>query len=207
MKLGVYTPIGENNCTVRNEQGDIETLYNDEETVFHVSDSNETTSKGIELAIVGVLLGPFRSHEAFLCFPSSNIPWEGFLIFRRLALIIVLTFVYDIQFRLFLALTVCVAILIIDMFVNPFRRKSLNVLESLFLGAHVVLCGSSLTKALYCEAVDLFVFNVIENILTVAPLSLVAIAVIFCIVAKLIFGVKQCVSFITRNLSKLCWSI
>jgi hypothetical protein len=60
------------------------------------TDSNEVTSTRCESSVLKVLLGPFRPHQAFMCFPSSHIPWEGFLIFRRLVLIIVLTFVDDI---------------------------------------------------------------------------------------------------------------
>jgi hypothetical protein len=70
-----------------------------EDISFACTDGIEATSERCESAILGVLLGPFRPHQAFVCFPSSHIPWEGLLIFRRLVLIIVLTFVYDIQLR------------------------------------------------------------------------------------------------------------
>jgi hypothetical protein len=164
---GSYNTIEENDKAVRSEQDNDETQsLGSEEITFTSStdrnettstrsesavctDSNEATSARSESAILSVLLGPFRPHQAFMCFPSSHIPWEGFLIFRRLVLIIVLTFVYDIQLRLFLALILCVAILIFHMFVYPFQRKSDNVLESFSLGTHVVLCGLTLIKALY----------------------------------------------------------
>ena len=173
------------------------------------TDSNEATSTRSESAVLKVLLGPFRPHQAFMCFPSSHIPWEGFLIFRRLVLIIVLTFVYDIQLRLFLALILCVAILIFHMFVNPFQRKSDNVLESFSLGTHVVLCGSTLIKALYYgEDSSSFsnrlpVLNVIENILIVAPLSFIVIVVIVSIAIKLVLGLKLCVSVVIRKVRRL----
>jgi hypothetical protein len=173
------------------------------------TDSNEATSTRSESAVLKVLLGPFRPHQAFMCFPSSHIPWEGFLIFRRLVLIIVLTFVYDIQLRLFLALILCVAILIFHMFVNPFQRKSDNVLESFSLGTHVVLCGSTLIKALYYgEDSSSFsnrlpVLNVIENILIVAPLSVIVIVVIVSIAIKLVLGLKLCVSVVIRKVRRL----
>jgi lysylphosphatidylglycerol synthetase-like protein (DUF2156 family) len=145
-----------------------------------------------------------------MCFPSSHIPWEGFLIFRRLVLIIVLTFVYDIQLRLFLALILCVAILIFHMFVYPFQRKSDNVLESFSLGTHVVLCGSTLVKALfYGEDSSSFsnrlpVLNVIETILIVAPLSVIMIVVVVVSIAiKLVFGLKLGVSVVIRRVRRL----
>jgi hypothetical protein len=187
--------------TVRNET----TSTRSESAVC--TDSNEATSTRSESAIISVLLGPFRPHQAFMCFPSSHIPWEGFLIFRRLVLIIVLTFVYDIQLRLFLALILCVAILICHTIVYPFQRKSDNILESFSLGTHVVLCGSTLIKALYYgEDFSSFsktfpVLNVIENILIVAPLSIIMIVVILAI--KLVFGLKLCVSVLIQRLGGL----
>ncbi|CAB3993680.1 Hypothetical predicted protein [Paramuricea clavata] len=218
---GSYNTI-ENDDAVRSEQDNDETQSLGSENTFTSStDRNETTSTRCESAVCtdsnkapstksesairSVLLGPFRPHQAFLCFPSSHIPWEGFLIFRRLVLIIVLTFVYDIQLRLFAALILCVAILICHTIVYPFQRKRDNVLESFSLGTHVVLCGSTLIKALhYGEDYSSFsktlpVLNVIESILIVAPLSIIMIVVIFSLAIKLVFGLKLCVSVLIRK--------
>jgi hypothetical protein len=226
-----YNTIEENDDAVRSEQDNDETQsLGSEENIFTSStdrnentstksesavctDSNENTStrsQSTESAILSVLLGPFRPHEAFMCFPSSHIPWEGFLIFRRLVLIIVLTFVYDIQLRLFLALIVCVAILIFHTIVYPFQRKRDNVMESFSLGTHVVLCGSTLIKALhYGEDYSSFsktlpvLTDVIENILIVAPMSIIMIVVIFSPAIKLVFGFKFCVSVLIRKVLNL----
>jgi hypothetical protein len=202
---GTYTTIRNNDEEGNN---DAELFSNEEITFASFTDSNEAMSKTRESAILSVLLGPFRSHQAFLCFPVSHIPWEGFLIFRRLVLIIVLTFVYNIQLRLFIALTLCVGILIFHTLVNPFQRKRDNVLESFSLGTHVVLCCLTLIKALYFGedysfSNSLPVLNVIENILVVAPLSVIMIVVIFCIVVKLVFGLKVCVLFFFHNIRRL----
>ena len=203
-----YNTIEENDDAVRSEQGNDETQSLGGEGIT-CTDSNEVTSTRCESSVLKVLLGPFRPHQAFMCFPSSHIPWEGFLIFRRLVLIIVLTFVYDIQLRLFLALTLCVAILVFHMFVNPFQRKSDNVLESFSLCTHVVLCGSTLIKALYYgEDFSSFsnrlpVLNVIENILIVAPFSVIMILVVVSMAIKLVFGLKLCVSVVIRKVRRL----
>jgi hypothetical protein len=194
-------------CTDSNEA----TLTRSDSAVC--TDSNEVTSTRSESSVLKVLLGPFRAHQAFMCFPSSHIPWEGFLIFRRLVLIIVLTFVYDIQLRFFLALTLCVGILILHMFVNPFQRKSDNVLESFSLGTHVVLCGLTLIKALYYgEDFSSFsnrlpLFNRIENILIVAPLSVIMIVVVVSIAIKLVFGLKLCIAVVIRKIRRLLWPL
>ncbi len=198
---GTYNTIEESDNAVGSQQSN-------NETQILGSDENENTFQSTESAILKVLLGPFRPQQAFMCFPSSHIPWEGFLIFRRLVLIIVLTFVHDIQLKLFLALTLCVAILMLHMLVNPFQRKRDNILESFSLGTHVVLCGLTLIKALYYGEEYSFtesfpVLNVIENILIVAPLSIIMILVILSIAMKLVFGLKLCVLFLIRNTGRL----
>jgi hypothetical protein len=83
------------------------------------------------------------------------------------------------------------------MFVNPFQRKSDNILESFSLGTHVVLCDLTLVKTLhYGEdssfSKSLYVLNVIEKILIVAPVSVIMIVAIFCIAIKLLFGLRLC---------------
>ena len=195
--------------TVRNERELIEIQGLSNEITSAFRDSNERASKESKLAILSVLLDPFRPHKAFVFFPSSRIPWEGFLIFRRLALIVVLTFVYDIQLRIFLALTLCVAILILHMVVQPFKRKSDNLMETFSLGTHVILCASTLIKALHygedsiSSSKILPALNLIENILLVAPLSVVAITVVLSVVIKFAFGIKHCVLVLVRKVCRV----
>jgi hypothetical protein len=47
------------------------------------------------------------------------------------------------------------------------------------------------------------VLNVIENILIVAPLSIIMIVVIFSLAIKLVFGLKLCVSVLIRKVRRL----
>jgi hypothetical protein len=72
----------------------------------------------------------------------------------------------------------------------------------------VVLCGSTLIKALYYGEDSSFsnrlpVLNVIENILIVAPLSVIMIVVVVSIAIKLVFGLKLCVSVVIRKVRRL----
>ena len=201
-----------------NGRATFEEIDNEREGESHFGEDNSSAThlsgtispRSSEKAILGVLLGPFRSHKSFMCFPSSSIPWEGFLIFRRLVLIIVLTFVYDIQLRLFLALTLCVAILMIQTFVNPFQKKRDNILESFSLGTHVVLCGLTLIKALYYgEDFTLLsnsssVLNVIENVLIIAPMSFIVTCVLVSIVIKLVSKLLLCLVKICRRAMMDC---
>jgi hypothetical protein len=90
---GRYNTKEENDNAVRSEQDNEETQsLGSEEITFTSStdrnettstrsepavctDSNEPTSTRSESAILSVLLGPFRPHPTFMCFPSSHIPW------------------------------------------------------------------------------------------------------------------------------------
>ena len=88
-------------------------------------------------------------------------------------MIIVLTLVHNIQLRLLIALIVCV-ILVVRRFVYPFQRKRDSILESFSLAAHVVLCGSTLIKALYFGKEYSFskifpLLKWIKHVLIVAP--------------------------------------
>ena len=188
---------------------------NSDDITVICTDRNDEISSRNESAILKVLLSPFRSHNAFKCFPASQIPWEGLLIFRRLVLIIILTFVYDIQFKLFLTLISCVAILFIYMVVNPFQRRLDNLLESSSLSVHVILCGSTLIKAFYSGEDNSFskslpILNIIEDVLIVGPISIIAVLIIFPIAIKLASGIKRFVliliEFIRRCFTCVCRS-
>ena len=203
------TAENENNPAVRPDQSDSETQdpSSDDITVI-CTDPNGRISSRNESAILKVLLSPFRSHNAFKCFPASQIPWEGFLIFRRLVLIIVLTFVYDIQLKLFLTLILCVAILFIHMAVNPFQRKLDNLLESSSLSVHVILCGSMLAKAFYSGEDNSFsnilpVLNIVEDVFIVGPISIIIVLIIFSIAIKLASGIKRCVLILIEFMRRL----
>jgi hypothetical protein len=90
------------------------------------------------------------------------------------------------------------------MFVNPFQRKSDNVLESFSLGTHVVLCGLTLIKALYYGedyysfSNRLPVLNVIENIFILAPLSVIMIIVVVSIAIGICFK-SVCISYNSKS--------
>ncbi|XP_028399337.1 uncharacterized protein LOC114522788 [Dendronephthya gigantea] len=151
--------------------------------------------------ILRILLGPFRHHKAFLCFPDSILPWEGYLIFRRLVLIIVLTFVHDNRLKMMLTLTLCVIILASHTYIKPFTRPSVNAIESLSLSVLTVLCGFTLIKSLYYgedfaslsdDVALLNVFNTIENILVVAPLAILLLIVVLSVLGRLMVLIRKC---------------
>ena len=161
-----------------------------EENVNRILDS-ETESRGSKSAILRVLSGPFRSHKATLIFPASHLPWEGFLIFRRLAVILILTFVYENCVKAILSLIVCVAILLTHVLVKPFRSNVDNVLETLSLGTLIIISALKLIESIYngqyldSDSVSfLHLINLMENILIISPVALLLSLLMFFILFK-----------------------
>ena len=145
---------------------------------------NETTPRS---AVLHTLLGPFRPQAPFLCFPELLIPWEGVLIFRRLVIILLFTFMYDVNLRMFFVHLACIIILVSHLYVKPFKRPSDNIMEMLSLSILVILSGITHIKAIYdgtdksAQDVNPQLFNVIstiETVLIVAPLSVSLLIVI-----------------------------
>ena len=204
-----YHSMEDDSDTIRSQQSNNEAqILSSEDSASSCTNSVQTLPGKSETAILKVLLGPFRPHQSFMCFPPSSIPWEGFLIFRRLVLIIVLTFVYDIQLKLFLALTLCVAILFLHMVVNPFQRKLDNLLESFSLSVHVVVCGLTLMKTLYygedySVSKRFPVLHAVENILILAPVSIIVIFIVLSVALKLVLSVRRCITVIVGKIIRL----
>ena len=169
--------------------------------------STETELRGSKAAVLQVLLGPFRPHKAIFIFPASHLPWEGFLILRRLVLILVLTFVYDTRVKATLSMILCAVILLPHVLVKPFKNASDNVLETLSLVMLIIISGFSLIKSIYYgEDLDssskslLNMINVIENVLIVFPVALILSLVMLSILFKLVMVFRLCFPAIFRRL-------
>ena len=193
----------QHNCCLTTTQGSEEnslTSESSESTAKEVSEQHDV----LKTAILRVLLGPFRHHKAFLCFGDSVIPWEGYLIFRRLALLLVLTFVHDNRFKMMLTLTLCVVILTSHVYIKPFTRPCDNAIEALSLSTLTVLCGFTLIKNLYYgEDISslsgnlnvIHVFNKLENFVVVAPLVILVFIVILSVFGRLLLLIRKCLRF------------
>ena len=186
-----------------------------------VDDFNQTTecetvivsaNTSSKKAVIHSLSGPFRTHNRFLCFRSSRLPWEGVLIFRRLIIVIAFTFIYGSRFRMVVILTICVIILVSHVYVKPFKDAMNNVLETQSLSILTILCGFTLMKAV-CYGEDyssyskssqfIHKFNITESILILTPVTIVVLATILCVLVRLVFLVLFCVTFGFRKLSDL----
>ena len=154
--------------------------------------STETELRGSKIAVLQVLQGPFRSHKAICIFPASHLPWEGFLILRRLVLILVLTFVYDTRVKATLSMILCAVILVPHVLVKPFESAIDNVLETLSLVMLIIISGFNLIKSIYYgEDLDsgskslLNKVSLIENVLIILPVAFILLLVMLSILLKL----------------------
>ena len=165
--------------------------------------TQQSSTEGISsrTAILRILLGPFRRHEDVFRFPASFVPWEGLLIFRRLVLIFVLTFIYDSRLKMFIALVICVIILISHMYMKPFTSSADNFMETLSLGTLIVVCGLTLIKAFYLgedfsssnsSSALLNSFNMVEEILIIVPLGVTIFIISLSLSIRLMFVLQRC---------------
>ena len=184
-----------------------------EEEVSFTEQDSSSEGNASRTAILRVLLGPFRAHKPVLCFPASFIPWEGFLIFRRLALIVVLTFIHDGRLRMVIAVLICIVILMSHMYVKPYINSLENFTESLSLGTLVFLCTLTLVKSFYqgedfssfSKSVNLLnSFDMVENILIFLPLAIIIFIATLSILIRLIFILKLCFRVCLRRLGRFC---
>ncbi|XP_046849287.1 uncharacterized protein LOC124442832 [Xenia sp. Carnegie-2017] len=159
-------------------------------------------------SVLRVLLAPFRNHEAFLCFPQSKIPWEGFLVFRRLVIILVLTFVQDNRVKMILALTICVAILVFHTYAKPFVNPRDNVIESFSLSVHVILCSLILVKCVYygedlspsSDSQSIIrLFDMIQNFLVITPVIILMLVLLLSIFGRLLIVIRKCLHVIHQS--------
>ena len=138
-------------------------------------------------AIIDALSRPFRFPNNDDSNNALKMPWESFLLLRRLVMIVVLTIEYDFQIKLFLALSCCVVILVVHMRIQPFKSQVSNDLETLSLASHVVFCVLTLIKVIYYREdfsldSDRFLGLDIIEILLIFPVAQVLLLffVVFC---------------------------
>ena len=151
-------------------------------------------------AILHVLTGPFRVHEANACVPRVPLAWEGVLIFRRLVLILIFAFIYDRRWRILAAITACVLILVMHLCVKPFKKRWENNLETASLSILVIFCGLTLVKtlyrgedysSLYTNSTFMTSVNILESALIISPLAVIfAVALILLIIRFILFLVR-----------------
>ncbi len=78
--------------------------------------------------------------------------WEGIVILRRLILVIIATQATSIISKHVLLFVMCLLSLSVHMYLQPFKFKSSNTLESVSLSALVIIAGMNLVKAVYSDS-------------------------------------------------------
>lgn len=163
------------------------------------------------VSILRVLLGPFRDHKSKKLFLGCPIPWEGFLTFRRLSIIIALTFINDIRLKMILVLILCVAILVCHMYAKPFHNSRDNHLETASLCTHIILCGLVMIRNLcYGSEVTstsnfalLKALHLLESILVVLPMAIISLSVLASLLIRIVLILRRCMQFVCNSMIKL----
>ena len=79
--------------------------------------------------LLNVLEGPFRKSQGGCMDQNFKLPWEIMLITKRLILIVIKTFIFNVVLRLYIMLLVTVLFLIQHLIVRPFSDNILNYIE------------------------------------------------------------------------------
>ena len=126
-----------------NNDSDFSNSHSDSEE----SDSNQNPYSNHTKAILDILQGPFRKTLDPSTGNLAPFHWEAVLIFRRLALISIRTFVSNQVIQLYLMLLLLSFFLFHHEFVLPFSNRLLNKAESISLMCLCLLCAMGITKA------------------------------------------------------------
>ncbi len=125
---------------------------------------------------------------------TGGLCWEGAIILRRLILIAIATLVRPVITRHMLLVIVCMIILVVHVRIQPFKRKSSNIVEGVSLFILLGIAIMNLVKAVYWDSAvipkgpadTIFrVYDIIEKVLiSLVPLTIAAF-VLLCIILRL----------------------
>ena len=109
-------------------------------------DNDKDKLKGTVESVVALISDPYRQDL------WGGLCWEGMIAFRRLVLVCLATFIYNVLTRHILIVTVCFFSLLFHYRLAPFLHKNCNYLENVSLTVLVFISVMNLLKAVYFEA-------------------------------------------------------
>ena len=158
-------------------------------------------------AVFNVLQGPYRE----IYFPFTKVPysWSGVLLFRRLLLIIMFTFVHDILVRLISMLAICMIWLLLHVAVQPCKEPSANLAGTISCGSLLIVAFVNTVRACF-ESMEMVPTNnalkvsnwldFVENCLLLwIPLIGIALLVLLLILRLIMKGYE----FVERRKNKV----
>ena len=173
----------------------------------------EVTLENKSSELLTILEGPFRTLKANGIKQSDKLPWESILIGRRLVLIIARIFITDIMVRQYVMLFFTILFLLHHIYVQPFKSKFHNVMETLSLTSLSVICALNLLLAyLYMNSVSLSVYSqgfvkTFQNIETALMLAIPFVTGI-CVAIFLCIRIFHCMIWLTgKFLRSICQCI
>jgi hypothetical protein len=94
--------------------------------------------------VLKILQGPFKDLS---CQAVGPVCWAGVLIFRRLVLVLLFTFINHSLIRIIAMLLVCFVILLHHVHVQPYKDVKVNVAGSISVSALMIVGGINLVRA------------------------------------------------------------
>lgn len=165
--------------------------------------SKRASEKEVDLsaeaqAVISILQGPFKETKSDVFGPTCG---QGFLIGRRLILVVLHTFVNDPLLRLLCMMLVCFIILLHHVNVLPFKDTKGNLAGSTSAAALLLVGGINLIRAAF-EAAEyvpqgpnmtlIMVFEEVEDVLMLWFPAAVFSVIIVCLTIKFIVFVRKC---------------
>ncbi len=128
--------------------------------------------------------------------------WEGVIILRRLILVVLVTTIPSFLLKHILLTIACLIILGVHLRIQPFKKRSSNMLEATSLYLLLCIAFMNMVKSVYFEsgeipdemADNIFrVYDVIENVLVgILPIAILALLLICILVRLVIFPFELC---------------
>eukprot|EP00794_Sanderia_malayensis_P006902 gene6902-7680_t len=156
-------------------------------------------------SVMEVLTKPFERPDG-----SGRIHWEGILLIRRLGVVCCSTMITNEVIRLYVLLLWLVVSLLHHLWVQPFRKRSVNMADGLSLTVLCLLCAINLFFAHYImdgnqlQDVDIsiaVVFEWVIFIVTIAVPLCLTLAIALALMFRCFYGLYS----LTCSLCRLCF--
>eukprot|EP00794_Sanderia_malayensis_P006900 gene6900-7678_t len=171
---------------------------------FIDADKDLVTSSGRN-SVLEVLTKPFEGPDG-----SGRIHWEGILLIRRLGVVCLSTMITNEVIRLYVLLLWLVVSLLHHLWVQPFRKRSVNMADGLSLTVLCLLCAINLFFAHYImdgnqlQDVDISIAVVFEWVIFIVTIA-VPLCLTLAIALALMFRCFYALYSLTCSLCRLCF--
>ncbi len=153
--------------------------------------------------VMRLVAEPYNLHKV------GGLCWEGIIILRRLVLILISTQVKSVMLRHIFLSVACLVIMVVHIRVQPFKKRSSNIMEATSLFIILCIAGMNMVKSVYYDSGEvpmgmadkvLRYYDIGENVLvSILPLCVLALVIMCLAIRLIIFPFELCYKFCTRK--------